>query len=139
MSSNRELKIRLYREDPHCHWCKRKTVLTNVKEIKGKPDPLMATVDHLISRFDIRRWVKPQPGEKRKVLACFECNNKRASQEAKLLPNGELFRRGFGFTLNPEVNGKAIFNKMADSVDEAVQRVKKAGIDVSELKLILDK
>ncbi len=136
MASHRALKLKLHAQNPRCHWCGRVTVLTNVKEIKGQPDPLMATIDHLISRYDVRRWVKAGPDEKRKVLACFECNNKRASEESKRLPPGELSKRGTGFTLNPKKDGQPIFNDTVETLEEALKRLKEHGVEVAHFESV---
>lgn len=130
MASNREKKLKLFDNDPHCHWCGRLTILTNDKEIKGHPNPLMATVDHLISRYRPERWVKAQPGECRQVLACFECNNRRATEEAKKLPPGYLSKMGQGFSLNPRGKDKSIFHNTVDTVEEAIAKLKEHGIEV---------
>jgi hypothetical protein len=126
--SNRELKLKLFAEDPHCHWCGRATVLTNVKEIKGKPNPLMATIDHLVSRYNPERWVEKKPGENRKVLACFECNNNRSSVETKQLSPEELYRRGQGYSLNPR--GKPVVDGTVETVEELYARLEARGIEV---------
>ena len=130
MASNREKKLKLFERDPYCHWCGRLTILTNVKEIKGPPNPLMATVDHLISRYRPERWVKAQPGEVRQVLSCFECNGRRAAEEAKKLPPGILSKSGQGFCLNPRGRNKSIFHNTVDTVEEAIAKMKEHGIDV---------
>jgi hypothetical protein len=131
--SNRSLKIQLHAEDPKCHWCQRETTLTNIKHIKGKPDPLMATIDHVISRLDPRRWVKRQEGEVRKVLACFECNNNRSQAEVASLSKEELYIRGQGFALNPKGNPRIekpmatvedVVAVIEDSVDRASEYLK---------------
>lgn len=120
---NRNLKLRLHEEDPRCHWCKKVTTLTNLPAIKGNADPLMATIDHLVSRYHPERWVTR---ETTKVLACYECNAKRAKDETASLPRAELFRRGKGFSLNPK--GKPIFVETLSSVEEVLDRMKENGI-----------
>ena len=78
----------------------------------------MATIDHVISRLDPRRWVRKQAGELRKVLACFECNAKRSSTEVQSLSKEELYLRGQGFSLNPK--GKPLFKKPVETVEEVL-------------------
>ena len=70
---------RLWRRNHRCHWCNRVTHLVNTGK-PGQTDPLFATIDHVRSRLDPRRS-EPANGEVRHVLACFECNQKRARFE----------------------------------------------------------
>ena len=128
MASNREQKLRLHAKDPKCHWCKRTTILTNVPEIKGKPDPLMATIDHLISRYHPERWVKKGEQEPRRVLACFECNQKRQIDETNQLPAHIRVAVGRGYSLNPR--GKALFHQTVETVEEVYQKLRENGIEV---------
>ena len=122
--SNRSLKVKLHAENPLCHWCQRETKLTNIQHIKGQPDPLMATVDHIISRLNPHRWVKKNSAEeRRKVLACFECNSKRSQVEVAALSKQELYLRGQGFSLSPK--GAPAFTKPVASVEEVVEHVQK--------------
>lgn len=122
--SNRDIKLKLYQADPQCHWCKRVTVLTNDPEIRGEPDPLMATIDHLVSRYHPERWVRR---DMTKVLACYECNARRAREETEALSREELVRRSQGFSLNPR--GKPIFIEALDTIDDVLDRMKKHGIN----------
>lgn len=121
--SNREVKEKLYQTDPRCYWCRRVTKLTNIPAIQGSPDPLMATIDHLVSRYHPQRWVKRAVT---KVLACYECNARRAKEETLALPRAELLRRSQGFSLNPR--GKPIFVEALDSLDQVLDRMEKHGI-----------
>lgn len=127
--SNRALKVKLWNENPNCHWCGRLTTLTNVQHIKGMPDMLMATVDHIVSRYSPYRWVKAKPQEKRKVLACYECNARRSAEETAQLSKEELYRRGQGFCLNP--TGKPRLTQTYDSLDEVLDKLKDCGIIVN--------
>jgi hypothetical protein len=122
--SNRQFKLKLWQQDPKCHWCHRETKLLNIPEIQGEADPLMATIDHLVSRYHPHRWVKR---DQTKVLACYECNAKRAREETKALPREELVRRGQGFSLNPR--GKPIFVEALDSLDAVLNKMKENGIE----------
>jgi len=124
--SNRTLKLKLWQEDPKCHWCGRITIPTNVKHIKGQPDPLMATIDHVISRFSPMRWVRAKPDEKRKVLACVECNQRRQQEETAKLSYEELVQRGQGFCLNPR--GKPRLSDTYDSLDQVLDKLREHGI-----------
>ena len=127
--SNRNLKVKLWHDNPNCHWCGKPTILTNVQHIKGQPDPMMATIDHIISRYSPLRWVKAKPGEMRKVLACFECNARRSAEETAKLSKEELYRRGQGFCLNPR--GKPRLDRTHDSLDQVLDKLKSCGIIIS--------
>jgi len=106
--SNRSLKLELWQADPRCHWCHRVTVLTDIKRIEGRADPLMATIDHVVSRIYPHRWVKKRKGQRRKVLSCYECNHKRSVQETLSLSRSEVVKRSKGFSLNPRGKPKII-------------------------------
>jgi hypothetical protein len=127
-TSNKELKIKFHDQDPRCYWCGRETILTNISEIKGKPNPLLATIDHLISRYNPERWIKAKEGENRKVLACFECNNGRSAKETKQLHPMEVYLRGNGYSLNPR--GKPVVNGTVETKEELFARLKERGIEV---------
>lgn len=103
-------------------------VLTNVPEIKGKPDPLMCTVEHLISRYHPERWVKKGEQEHRRVLACFECNQRRQVEETNMLPAHIRSAIGKGYTMNPR--GKALFHQTVESVEQVYERLQKEGIEI---------
>ena len=64
----------------------------------------MATVDHLISRYDPRRWLHTRNNEQRKVLACFECNQRRQVEETKMLTEKERSDRSRGIVFKPKNN-----------------------------------
>ena len=106
--SNRSLKVELYKKDPRCHWCKRVTKLICEPAMKGKPDPLMATIDHIVSRYHVHRWVRKRKGQRRQVLACYECNHNRAVQETLCLSRAEVLKRSKGFSLSPRGKPKII-------------------------------
>lgn len=52
----------------------------------------MATIDHVFSRLHEKRQDRPN-GEKRIVVACYGCNQKRCNQELQSTPIEELHRR----------------------------------------------
>ena len=107
-AGNRKLKIELHQKDPHCHWCKRLTILTDESDHhKGLPLNA-ATIDHLVSRLNVHRWVKKKAGQRRKVLACYECNQRRNIQETLCLSRSEILKRSQGFSLSPRGNPKII-------------------------------
>ena len=108
--SNRADKLRLWNINPHCHWCGCLTVLTNHNT--GGLEDSDATVDHLYSRFDPRRWVKRKPGEQHKVLACYKCNQQRSIDEHTKLAREEIRRRSQGYSIPLE--------KTFDSLEEVL-------------------
>jgi hypothetical protein len=112
--SNRTLKLKLWNEDPRCYWCKIPTVLTNTANEKLAHNT--ATVDHLISRYNPGRWLKKKTGQKRKVLACFACNQKRSMQETLCLSRAEILNRSKGYSLSPK--GKPTFEKPVETLRE---------------------
>jgi hypothetical protein len=120
--SNRTLKLKLHAENPYCYYCGCLTVLTNIKAIEsGKSlPPNSATIEHLVSRYNIFRWVKKKKGTRRKVIACYQCNHGRSIQETLCLSRKEVLERSKGFSLSPR--GKPKINKPLDTVRE----VKKA-------------
>ena len=126
--SNRSLKIYLHKRNSKCHWCQEETILTNISELKGTPHPKMATIDHVVSRFNPERWVKRKEGEVRKVLACFECNNRRSTEEQSKKTKEEIRLRSEGFSLNPR--GKPNIVKTFKTVEEVLDTLKNKGIVV---------
>ncbi len=122
--SNRKLKIALFNKDPHCHWCKKVTKLVCEPSLKCN-DPLMATIDHVVSRYNIRRWVKKKRGDVRKVLACYECNYNRSINETLGLSRAEILQRSKGFSYSPR--GKPKITKPLVSVDEVLAKLNVGG------------
>lgn len=73
---------KLWRRDPHCHWCGRLTELLERDPKRKYFPPESATRDHLRSRFDPTRQEPCVPyREFRIVLACRECNLRRSAEE----------------------------------------------------------
>lgn len=74
---------RLWREDPHCHYCGVETIL-KPNHVKGLTTPeerdRLATIDHIRPRHHPDR-LKPANGEVLHVLACSKCNNERDKRE----------------------------------------------------------
>jgi hypothetical protein len=106
--SNHKLKIQLFNTDPRCYWCKRTTKLICSAALEGDADPLMATIDHMVSRYHLHRWVKRKRGQPRKVLACYECNHGRSTLETLCLSRAEILSRSKGFSLSPRGKPKII-------------------------------
>jgi hypothetical protein len=71
--------LKMWNENPHCHWCGRMTTLEGRDENKLNPET--ATLDHLYSRLDPRRKEVNRTMEKRRLLACYECNQRRCHEE----------------------------------------------------------
>ena len=118
--SNRTLKLELWQKDNKCHWCKRVTKLiceANLRHV----DPLMATIDHVVSRYHVHRWVKKKHKGRRKVLACYECNHRRSVQETLGLSRAEVLQRSRGFSLSPR--GKPKIIKPVKNVREALAKL----------------
>lgn len=90
--------------------------------------PIAATIDHLYSKLDLRRWVKRKPGEVKKVLACYACNQRRSIEETARLSKEEIFMRSQGFSLNP--TGKPHIIKTLDSLEEVALILKEKGVDI---------
>lgn len=125
--SNRSLKLELWQEDPRCHWCHRVTILTDIKRIEGKANPLMATIDHVVSRIYPHRWVRKKKGQKRKVLACYECNHERSVRETLSLSRAEVLKRSQGFSLSP--HGKPKIIKPLPTIKQVKERLMPVVID----------
>ncbi len=91
-----------WKKDPKCHWCGIPTVM--YPHLNGKTcHDDEATIDHLRSRLDPTRW-DPQNGEKRRVLSCKKCNEKRAEEECAALSLDELHKRSGRGDSTPEFN-----------------------------------
>lgn len=93
----------------------------------------MATIDHLHSRLNLTRWVKRKPGEIRRVLACYECNQQRALKEAETLSAEEINRRSKGYAFNPK--GKPVIVNTLETINEVVDILQKGGILQSNEKI----
>lgn len=81
---------KMWRRNPHCYYCGVKTVLPNGKSPRAMNE---ATIDHLRPRHHPARH-EPANGEFRRVLACWECNNKRDQWELSLLPKEWFYAHG---------------------------------------------
>jgi 5-methylcytosine-specific restriction endonuclease McrA len=117
--SNRALKIQLWKENPNCYYCGKPTILTNLP--KARLPLNAATIEHLISRYHAHRWVKKKKGQRRKVLACYECNHRRSVQETLGLSRAEVLKRSKGFSLSPR--GKPKIIKPVENVREALDKL----------------
>jgi len=80
----------LFEKSPYCYYCKVETKLyEDVRKAHGeavlvqRPDD-MATVEHLYSLLDKRRYVLDFYSNL--VLACYKCNTKRSVEDQSQLP-----------------------------------------------------
>lgn len=96
-------RARLWHKDPHCHWCKTLTVLTTGKLQQANS----ATIDHLYSKLNPKRRTPCAPGEVRRVLACYTCNQRRSIEECATLSFEERYRRSKMPPKNPLATRKA--------------------------------
>lgn len=93
MRNKRRRLLGLFARDPHCHWCRCSVVIMpRVPKLKNMPDNA-ATLDHLRSRFHPRRQEPVRYGERRIVLACNACNQRRCQEEQRQIGAEELRRR----------------------------------------------
>lgn len=84
---------RLFEKYKTCFWCSCKLVKPeNCKHDEKTPSD-MATLDHLRYKRNPKRQQPNLTGKPRTVIACFECNNNRASKAEKKLPKEELWER----------------------------------------------
>lgn len=93
MSSKQALaRNQKWGKNPHCHWCGKLTRLPppRVRGKKYRQEHDWATLDHLVSRMEKTKRRAARPGERRWVLACFECNNRRSHEEMLRTPIEEL-------------------------------------------------
>lgn len=76
----RPIRERLWRQDPHCHWCGIWTQLHR-SQYGDRPPHNAATLDHYRSKLDpLRNRVATEP---RWVLACFKCNQQRGQRDSR--------------------------------------------------------
>ena len=97
----RKLKLKLYRENPRCHYCKQIMVWDDTAKHDGTDTPLLCTLEHLLSKYDPRRWEKKLPTEHRLTLACYACNQNRSVKETMALSRHDVLSRSKGFSLKP--------------------------------------
>lgn len=68
----------------------------------GEQHPQKCTLEHLVSKYNPKRWQIKKQGEVRKVLACYRCNHNRSVAETLALSRHELLMRSKGFSLKPK-------------------------------------
>jgi hypothetical protein len=80
-STNERLKrqrARLFHEQGGlCYWCDKPMHLPEKYPPTGMPAANWCTLDHLRDRLNHSRRDPAQPGERRHVAACSECNHER--------------------------------------------------------------
>lgn len=110
MTANRALKLKLFEECDKCYYCKCQMILTNISSVsKGQSLPAnAATIEHLVSRLSPHRWKKKLKGEKRKVLACYSCNQEKSKLEILCLSRADILNRSKGFSLSPRGKPKIV-------------------------------
>jgi len=82
--SKRRRLENLWHTDPHCSHCGQLTILVDPQKDRPFYDN-EATIDHVYSRLDPRRYVPKQKGEVRRILACRKCNGERGGEENRAL------------------------------------------------------
>ena len=117
--SNKTLKLQLWKEDPRCYYCRKPTIITDLSTSTLPPNA--ATIEHLVSRLHIHRWVRKKQGQRRRVLSCYECNQRRNNQETLCLSRAEVLKRSQGFSLSPR--GKPKIIKPLPTAREAEKRL----------------
>jgi len=73
--SVKRVRRKLFREDPHCYWCGRITVLFDPPIGQRTPGDT-ATVDHIKDRRQVAS-VSEYRAPENVVLACYGCNKRR--------------------------------------------------------------
>lgn len=108
--------LALYRKDPHCHWCKRKTRLVYATD--GILPLDAATKDHVYSRLDPKRKhaEKKNGGKHVMVLACRSCNAERAAKEHARLLKGHTKLQVYVQKLHGRQNRRATQVKILKSM-----------------------
>jgi hypothetical protein len=100
MRGVKRIKLRrskMWRDDPHCRRCRILTVLPEDVDVKalekaGQSDHL-ATIDHVVTKYDAEQRRNPAPGERRWRLLCRRCNNDLAREREMQVPIEERRRR----------------------------------------------
>jgi len=77
----RRIRKSLWEKDPHCHWCGVKTVWWAKALGHAEKPKNAATLDHLVSRLDPKRYKMEYYPRSLFVIACDCCNNNRGKRE----------------------------------------------------------
>lgn len=101
----KERRDRLFEQHPFCHWCGVKLIHPReflevrggrLRMAKNKNHKLMATLDHLDSRYDTTRGMFSGMWIPRTVLACHQCNCARNKLVESALPKETLHKLAAG-------------------------------------------
>lgn len=98
-AKRRRLRARLFKaQGGICYWCPARMINPEHSGLKGytgeRIPPLLCTTDHLDDRYTDERKRPLRDGEqRRKVAACWACNNRRSKERTAALPLAELHRR----------------------------------------------
>lgn len=73
---NGKIRNKLWKEDPHCHWCRCLTIPPPPGKNLGRQADDTATLDHLYSKWELRDNPDLKLAQKT-FLACAKCNAER--------------------------------------------------------------
>jgi len=113
------IRDRLWKVNPCCRYCGILTILPQ-DIIKGRDSfgklrhypNNMATIDHLRSRYDPKRQIHNR-NEKRYILSCVQCNNKREKKETDNIKIEKLWELSKRYPQNRGSEGQAdLLSKM---------------------------
>lgn len=114
----------LLERDPRCTWCGCHVIPK--LDPKQPFDDNHATVDHLYSRRNPKRWAREEAGTERTVLACHKCNQRRDRDEKWMAE--ELRRMG----IDPYDGLREVAEQILSEIDEGqrphIRRLYKFGI-----------
>lgn len=89
----------------NCYWCRRNVVPFNTN---NQTAPLGATIDHVRGRPECTGFSEWN-NRKNKVLACYECNQRRSKEWSDKFQAGLVFRTAFAERSNFNYkNGQAM-------------------------------
>ena len=97
----RRQRARLFIEqDGKCFYCQTDMILMMHAPTKAwRRPPNLCTIEHLRDRFHPERQTPNTAGEKRRVVACLECNGRVAAERERAQPRHELWRRAGAYPL----------------------------------------
>lgn len=91
---HRQVELLWKRQDGNCYWCANPMIAAIESPQRGvKHPPNEATIDHLEDRFNSNRGLFTGTNERRRVLACRQCNEDRGRQSQTARPLEELHER----------------------------------------------
>lgn len=91
MAHNKSKREQLMKEDPHCFWCGIE-VTNEWPEGRIKPPANLATLDHVYDKWmpKEREEAWKNGDDKRRVLACYRCNQRRNNDRMKEIPKSAV-------------------------------------------------